>query len=183
MSTAMGSDSSMVSGAWAPCLTSMFWSSTSNKDDTTIANLCQEIETFALHSFGCTIVTPFAKFYETAILHKNLDLEIDMVLDVFSHLAISAFNSVDPGKCTSMCQYDQLTESQFLLPLHMAYWNEESQDTRNVMCIHVKIYIHYAYIYTYICKMQMSMQLFMYIYHWRSIPKSCIHSRNHYKSI
>jgi len=67
----MGSDSSMVSGAWAPCL----------------------------NSFGCTIVTPFAKFYETAILHKNLDLEIDIVLDGFSDLAISAFNSVDQGKC------------------------------------------------------------------------------------
>ena len=66
MSTAMGSDSSMVSGAWAACLTSRFWSITSNKDDTRIANLCQKIETFALHSFGCTIVTPFAKFYETA---------------------------------------------------------------------------------------------------------------------
>lgn len=69
-----------------------------------MAKLCQEIETFALHSFGSTIVTPVAKLYETATLHKNLDLEIDMVLEVFSHLAISAFNSVEGGKCTSMCQ-------------------------------------------------------------------------------
>lgn len=105
--------------------------------------------------------------HETAILHKSLDLEIDMVLDVFSHLAISAFNSVDPGKCTSVCQYDQLTEPQFLLPLRMAYWNEESQERRNVysctilftVCIYLYIFllqnanvyaIIFIYVYIYI---------------------------------
>lgn len=95
----------MVSGAWAPCLTSRFWSITSNKDETTIAKLCQEIETLNLLCVrSAAQFTPVAKLYETAMLHKNLDLEIDMVLDVFSHLPISAFKPVDGGNFASMCQ-------------------------------------------------------------------------------
>ena len=73
----------------------------------------------------------------------------------------------------------------------MAYWNEESQDTKNMyliidvifdMYIYLHIYIYvYAHTHIYI---HSKMCMYLYIVHCtrRSRRKSCLHSRNYYKA-